>query len=581
VLLNGEAPLSLMQGTAEGRDSGINGIDGTSNIPAGAEFAGTYTSNVLPYKLPLGIKLKMRNALSVNDGGVIFGINLRSAGVNKPIQIRREETNNRWRLYIDGTEVASTQANIDANLGTTAFTVELKVDEDGLISLEVNDNELDLYDVSSGTILDTLYDTALSEDDMSSDLVLVLIADSEALVELISAYATAEPFQPLVTVYDNSQIEKKNLISNVESGFSAVKTSNWNTDVTETPQWLVRTVGIIDDSTNKRVAEINVNFEADRNWDNLTIDAEGNKSLVHFAGGISGLPGISGSTFTLYVPKNSSDTAVYICPNASLLADVSTSCTGGYSVDDDDDNVTIVTVDGQQYWKITGLTGTGGISYQASNNSSDNNNDDDDDNDDNDDDKECSEDVGIQPPYLYDAVAQGPHSILLYFTEAADPIEYYSMKYGYIQDIYNETKNNIGVKSKSRMTYLVENLSPNTTYYFKVRGNNGCASGDWSNDIEAKTKPNFSTVTGANFGANLASTTTTETTTENKLEAAEVIKENNATEDQPNLVVNESNTSNNKDEAALNTTNYSKYYWIGGILFVLLLAVIAWSNLRR
>jgi len=30
-------------------------------------------------------------------------------------------------------------------------------------------------------------------------------------------------------------------------------------------------------------------------------------------------------------------------------------------------------------------------------------------------------------------------------------------------------------------------LSPNTTYYFQVRGGNGCATGDWSNSLMTKT----------------------------------------------------------------------------------------------
>jgi hypothetical protein len=34
----------------------------------------------------------------------------------------------------------------------------------------------------------------------------------------------------------------------------------------------------------------------------------------------------------------------------------------------------------------------------------------------------------------------------------------------------------------------VQSLSPNTTYYFRVRGGNGCATGPWSNEISVKTK---------------------------------------------------------------------------------------------
>lgn len=41
---------------------------------------------------------------------------------------------------------------------------------------------------------------------------------------------------------------------------------------------------------------------------------------------------------------------------------------------------------------------------------------------------------------------------------------------------------NVGVQS-----YAVNLLKPNSVYYFKVRGQNGCASGDWSNIVSVKT----------------------------------------------------------------------------------------------
>lgn len=38
------------------------------------------------------------------------------------------------------------------------------------------------------------------------------------------------------------------------------------------------------------------------------------------------------------------------------------------------------------------------------------------------------------------------------------------------------------------MTYLVESLAPNTIYYFRIRSQNGCMTGGWSNEISAKTR---------------------------------------------------------------------------------------------
>ena len=40
-------------------------------------------------------------------------------------------------------------------------------------------------------------------------------------------------------------------------------------------------------------------------------------------------------------------------------------------------------------------------------------------------------------------------------------------------------------------SYTVYHLKPNTTYYFKVRGQNGCMSGDWSNIMKITTRSSF------------------------------------------------------------------------------------------
>src|SRR5258708_21832886 len=45
----------------------------------------------------------------------------------------------------------------------------------------------------------------------------------------------------------------------------------------------------------------------------------------------------------------------------------------------------------------------------------------------------------------------------------------------------------MGITPSASMNFSVNSLSPNTTYYFKVRGGNGCATGAWSNEISATT----------------------------------------------------------------------------------------------
>ncbi len=95
---------------------------------------------------------------------------------------------------------------------------------------------------------------------------------------------------------------------------------------------------------------------------------------------------------------------------------------------------------------------------------------------------------GAKTPLLYGALAQDSNSILLYFTEADNPVTKYVLEYGTKSGEYQYGVQDMGVNERNQMTYQVNALSPNTTYYFKVRGQNGCATGNWSNEISAKTK---------------------------------------------------------------------------------------------
>lgn len=93
---------------------------------------------------------------------------------------------------------------------------------------------------------------------------------------------------------------------------------------------------------------------------------------------------------------------------------------------------------------------------------------------------------GAKAPWLYGAIAQDDNSVLLYFTEADEPVDKYALKFGTKSGEYPWGSTNIG--GKGTRTYLVQSLFPNTTYYFKVRGSNGCATGPWSNEISTSTK---------------------------------------------------------------------------------------------
>ena len=80
----------------------------------------------------------------------------------------------------------------------------------------------------------------------------------------------------------------------------------------------------------------------------------------------------------------------------------------------------------------------------------------------------------------------------LYFTPIIEPISHYTISYGTNNkaDQYAVTYSppyNNGV-----LIYVVGELKPNTTYYFKIRGENNALPGPWSQTMSAKTKPRSS-----------------------------------------------------------------------------------------
>ena len=101
------------------------------------------------------------------------------------------------------------------------------------------------------------------------------------------------------------------------------------------------------------------------------------------------------------------------------------------------------------------------------------------------------ESPGSKSPWLYAAHAQSSDSIRLFFTPGDPPIDKYVLEYGNRSGFYQWSATDIG--NTDTTSYLVQSLSPSTTYYFRVRGSHGCAVGSWSNEISSTTQKIFST----------------------------------------------------------------------------------------
>jgi LysM repeat protein len=75
----------------------------------------------------------------------------------------------------------------------------------------------------------------------------------------------------------------------------------------------------------------------------------------------------------------------------------------------------------------------------------------------------------------------------LYFTPLVSNVTNYYVSYGYSSgDERFGTMTGLG-PSTGVLSYMINDLSPNVTYYFKVRPQNDCMPGDWSNEMKVTT----------------------------------------------------------------------------------------------
>jgi hypothetical protein len=88
-----------------------------------------------------------------------------------------------------------------------------------------------------------------------------------------------------------------------------------------------------------------------------------------------------------------------------------------------------------------------------------------------------SQSPGSREPWIY-AGESSTDAITLYFTEAESPFDQYYFSYGYSD---GDWRFGTGTPAYSGMrTFTISSLTPNTTYYFRMRAGNGCATGPWS-----------------------------------------------------------------------------------------------------
>lgn len=87
------------------------------------------------------------------------------------------------------------------------------------------------------------------------------------------------------------------------------------------------------------------------------------------------------------------------------------------------------------------------------------------------------------------------NSATLYFTPVNNAVTNYTIIYGLQKgEARYWVSFPFGVYD-GVIDYKINHLAPNTKYYFRVRADNGCRNGYWSDTLSAKTDWNFKTYT--------------------------------------------------------------------------------------
>jgi len=154
-------------------------------------------------------------------------------------------------------------------------------------------------------------------------------------------------------------------VINLNSSFSAVDMTNKSIDLTIVGQIIEKIVLISrndkpifsftgDFTDNKDVDLINSEFDSDTLL---------GKSYIYNEDPVENIT----SDFTLYIPRITNSIAVKICPDVNSFINIVETCDNGYYLSDQDSNVEIQNIDGNEYWVISRINNAGGMNVFSTN----------------------------------------------------------------------------------------------------------------------------------------------------------------------------------------------------------------------
>lgn len=198
----------------------------------------------------------------------------------------------------------------------------------------------------------------LSDSEISSPPWIFLLGDFSS--GIIVAW-TQSPFAGSFPVYAKSFVflnQIKGVVSNLE--ISDIDGNSIKENSTNGLNSSSETVYIKDAGTGLLISDVVVDLTNDREWSSVSGASDLSLKKAYIKD-IESAEGVSGS-HSLYVPRGTMDANVVICPSATNLDTVHESCTGAIIKDVSDNDTSVVSIGGQSYWRVEGLSGTGGLS---------------------------------------------------------------------------------------------------------------------------------------------------------------------------------------------------------------------------
>ena len=105
----------------------------------------------------------------------------------------------------------------------------------------------------------------------------------------------------------------------------------------------------------------------------------------------------------------------------------------------------------------------------------------------------CADQQPGNAPQLFQIDVNATQAILYYTPISNNNSDYY-ISYSEKSNTYQHGTTTGQGQSNGVLSYTVNFLKLSTTYYFKVRGQNGCMPGDWGNEMKIKTRSKGATV---------------------------------------------------------------------------------------